>query len=47
MSKREQRREQGGGWKDAGNAMTLEEAGRLGYGLNIEEDWQCDWLKTI
>lgn len=38
MSKREQRREQGSGWQNAVNSMTLEEAGRLGYGLNLDED---------
>lgn len=37
MSKREQRRQQSSGWQNASNHMTLEEAGRLGYDLNIEE----------
>lgn len=37
MSKREQRRKQSSGWQNAGNHMTLEEAGRLGYNLDIPE----------
>ncbi|MEL6407447.1 MAG: hypothetical protein AAFR81_23955 [Chloroflexota bacterium] len=47
MSKREQRRKQSSGWQNAGNNMTLEEAGRLGYDLNIDEpDPEVDTLEN-